>query len=161
MTPGHRGRQDARQHNLGTMSAEAAGTPPADENPDVLVAEPVIDRLNDMATDQAAAVARAILQLPRGRSEPIRLDVPGDPPGTVYFALTPAGSREAPVVIYRESFGEPGKWLVTALMDRDAYSHYTHGLAGDAFVQGLARVVAAGTASTNTYSDYLARKGKG
>jgi hypothetical protein len=128
------------------MSAEAAGTPPADENPDVLVAEPVIARLHGLASGDAAAVARAILQLPRGRSEPIRLSVPGDPPGTVYFALIPPGSREAPVVIYRESLrDESGKWLVTALMDRDAYSQYTHGLADNEFVQGLARVVAAGT----------------
>src|SRR6202042_3897737 len=103
--------------NLGSMSAEAEGSPPADENPDVLVADPVIARLDDLPRDDAAAVARAILHLPRGRSEPIRLNVPGDPPGIVYFALVP-GSREAPVAIYRESLpAEQGKWRVTALMD--------------------------------------------
>lgn len=160
MTLGHRGRQDARQHNLGTMSAEAAGTPPAEKNPDVLVADPVIDRLDRMDSDDAAVVARAILQLPRGRSEPIWLNVPGDPPGTVYFALIPAGSRHAPVAIYREQRGRPGKWLVTALMDQGAYYQYRNGLADDTFVQGLARAVAAGTASTNIYSEDPARKEK-
>jgi hypothetical protein len=111
----------------------------------------VVGKMRELDASTAAAVARTILRIPSASGVPIPLDVPGDPPGTVYQALIPGGA--APVVIYRESLpGEAGKWRVTALMDIGAYRAYSNGLADDTVVQGVAAIVAAGTISANEYT---------
>jgi hypothetical protein len=148
---GRRGREAAGEHNLRRVSMGASSVEAQD--PGVLVSPTVTERMRDLLPQDAAAVARAILKVPQRQSERIRLYVPGDPPGTEYFALMPA-SPQAPVVIYRGHLpGESGKWLVTALMDRDSYRQYRH-VADNAVVQGVAAVVAAGTvvASSPTVS---------
>ena len=145
----HRRRGAASQRNVGSVSTEAAGTAPRDEGPDVLVPPTVVDKMRELDAGAAAAVARTILRIPSARGEPIPLHVPGDPPGTVYWALDP-GTSGAPVVIYREALpSEEGKWRVTALMDPAAYRAYSNGLADDTVVQGVAAIVAAGTVSAN------------
>ena len=131
------------------MSTEAADTAPRDEESEVLVPQSVVDKMRELPSPAAAAVARTILRIPSARGEPIPLQVPGDPPGTVYWALDP-GTSGAPVVIYRESLpSEEGKWRVTALMDPAAYRAYSNGLADDTVVQGVAATVAAGTMSAS------------
>lgn len=145
-----RRRQAASQHNLGTVSTEAVDTARRDEDSDVLVPPTVVSKMRELDASAAAAVARTILRIPSASGVPIPLNVPGDPPGTVYWALDP-GTSGAPVVIYRESLpGEEGKWRVTALMDPAAYRAYSNGLAEDTVVQGVAAIVAAGTISANT-----------
>jgi hypothetical protein len=109
--------------------------------------------MRELPDRAASEVARTILRIPAAQGEPIRLNVPGDPPGTRYWALIP-GYKRAPVVIYRESLpGEEGRWLVTALMDQMAYFQYSrHGLADSNVVQGVATAVAVGgTVSTTNY----------
>jgi|CZKW01.1.fsa_nt_gi hypothetical protein len=151
-TPGSRGHSPARQHSLGGVSAETAGAAPPDDDSAVRVPQAFIRRMRELPPLAARAVADAILDIPAGRGMPIRLDVPGDPPGTRYRALLP-DSEQAPAVIYRESLpGEEGRWLVTALMDRDAYRAYTSGLAESTVVQGVAAAVAAGTISASVFA---------
>ena len=141
-----------RRHNLGSVSTEAADTARRDEDSDVLVPQTVVDKMRELDASAAAAVARTILRIPSASGEPIPLDVPGDPPGTVYRALDP-GTSGAPVVIYREALpGEEGKWRVTALMDPAAYRAYSNGLADDTVVQGVAAIVAAGAISASEYT---------
>jgi hypothetical protein len=112
----------------------------------------VVDKMRELDASAAAAVARTILRIPHASGAPIPLDVPGDPPGTVYWALDP-GTSGAPVVIYRESQpGEGGKWRVAALMDPAAYRAYSNGLAEDTLVRGVAAIVAAGTISASEYT---------
>jgi hypothetical protein len=148
----HRRRRAATRHNLGSVSTEAAGTAPRDEGPDVLVPPTVVDKMRELDASAATAVARTILRIPSARGELIPLHVPGDPPGTVYWALDP-GTSGAPVVIYRQALpSEEGKWRVTALMDPAAYRAYSNGLADDTVVQGVAAAVAAGTVSANEYT---------
>ena len=148
----HHRHQPASQHNLGTVSTEAADTAPRDEDSEVLVPQTVLDKMRELDASAAAAVARTILRIPHACGVPIPLDVPGDPPGTVYWALDP-GTSGAPVVIYRESQpGEGGKWRVAALMDPAAYRAYSNGLAEDALVRGVAAIVAAGTVSASEYT---------
>jgi hypothetical protein len=140
----------AGRHNLGSVSTEAADTARRDEDSDVLVPQTVVDKMREL--DASAAVARTILRIPHASGVPIPLDVPGDPPGTVYWALDP-GTSGAPVVIYREALpGEEGKWRVTALMDPAAYRAYSNGLAEDTLVRGVAAIVAAGTISASEYT---------
>jgi hypothetical protein len=142
----------AGRHNLGSVSTEAADTARRDEDSDVLVPQTVVDKMRELDASAAAAVARTILRIPSASGEPIPLDVPGDPPGTVYRALDP-GTSGAPVVIYREALpGEEGKWRVTALMDPAAYRAYSNGLADDTVVQGVAAIVAAGAISASEYT---------
>jgi hypothetical protein len=142
----------AGRHNLGSVSTEVADTARRDEGSDVLVPQTVVDKMRELDASAAAAVARTILRIPSASGEPIPLDVPGDPPGTVYRALDP-GTSGAPVVIYREALpGEEGKWRVTALMDPAAYRAYSNGLADDTVVQGVAAIVAAGTISASEYT---------
>ena len=142
----------AGRHNLGSVSTEAADTAPGDEDSEVLVPQTVVDKMRELDASAAAAVARTILRIPHASGVPIPLDVPGDPPGTVYWALDP-GTSGAPVVIYRESQpGEGGKWRVAALMDPAAYRAYSDGLAEDALVRGVAAIVAAGTVSASEYT---------
>ena len=97
-----------------------------------------------------AAERSRIVPLPTGKQ--LTLPVPGDPPGTTYRALLPEPER-APAVIYRPAFAnEQGKWLVTTLMDRQAYRVYSEGLSEDPFVQHFATGVAAGTISASEFS---------
>jgi hypothetical protein len=134
------------------VSTKAADTARRDEDSEVLVPQTVVDKMRELDASAAAAVARTILRIPSASGEPIPLDVPGDPPGTVYRALDP-GTSGAPVVIYREALpGEEGKWRVTALMDPAAYRAYSNGLADDTVVQGVAAIVAAGTISASEYT---------
>jgi hypothetical protein len=134
------------------VSTEAADTARRDEDSDVLVPPTVVDKIRELDPSAAAAVARTIMRIPNARGEPIPLHVPGDPPGTVYWALDP-GTSGAPVVIYRQALpSEEGKWRVTALMDPAAYRAYSNGLADDTVVQGVAAAVAAGTVSANEYT---------
>jgi hypothetical protein len=59
----------------------------------------------------------------------------------------------APVVIYRAALDdEEGDWLVTTLMDRDAFGHYSRGLADDTVVQGVAAAVVQGTISASDHN---------
>jgi hypothetical protein len=134
------------------VSTEAADTARRDEDSDVLVPPTVVDKIRELDPSAAAAVARTIMRIPNARGEPIPLHVPGDPPGTVYWALD-SGTSGAPVVIYRQALpSEEGKWRVTALMDPAAYRAYSNGLADDTVVQGVAAAVAAGTVSANEYT---------
>jgi hypothetical protein len=134
------------------VSTEAADTARRDEDSDVLVPPTVVDKIRELDPSAAAVVARTIMRIPNARGEPIPLHVPGDPPGTVYWALDP-GTSGAPVVIYRQALpSEEGKWRVTALMDPAAYRAYSNGLADDTVVQGVAAAVAAGTVSANEYT---------
>jgi hypothetical protein len=127
------------------MSTEAVAGAHQDEDPDVLVSDTVLGRIRALSASERVPVARAILRIRGDGGEPISLAVPGDPPGTQYQALVP-DSEKAPVIIYRRSLpGEKGRWLVTALMDQDAYREYSHGLAKNAVVQGVATIVAAAT----------------
>jgi hypothetical protein len=112
----------------------------------------VVSKMRELDASAAAAVARTILRIPSASGVPIPLNVPGDPPGTVYWALDP-GTSGAPVVIYRESLpSEEGKWRATALMDAGAYRAYSNGLAEDTVVQGVAAIAAAGTISAGEYT---------
>jgi hypothetical protein len=112
----------------------------------------VVSKMRELDASAAAAVARTILRIPSASGVPIPLNVPGDPPGTVYWALDP-GTSGAPVVIYRESLpSEEGKWRATALMDASAYRAYSNGLAEDTVVQGVAAIAAAGTISAGEYT---------
>ena len=127
------------------MSTEAAGAGPKDQGADVLVGQAVVDKMHQLDPRVAAAVARAILRIPDAAGVPIPLNVPGDPPGTVYWALS-ADTDGAPVVIYRKALpGEDGRWRATTLMDPAAYRAYSNGLADDPVVQGVAAIVAEGT----------------
>jgi hypothetical protein len=147
----------AGRHNLGSVSTEQADTAPRDEDSEVLVPQTVVDKMHELDASAAAAVARTILRIPSASGVPVPLDVPGDPPGTVYRALDP-GTSGAPVVIYREALpSEEGKWRVTALMDPGAYRAYSNGLAEDTVVQGVAAIVAASTISA---SEYTSAKGE-
>ena len=125
---------------------------PADAVPeaghsDILVSQIVLDRLSHERGEIAVAVASAIIGIKAGTGRSIRLNVPGDPPGTPYWAVVPS-HKDAPAVIYRTALpGEKGRLLVTALMDRQAYSEYVGGLEDNAVVQGVAAFVAAGTLS--------------
>jgi hypothetical protein len=76
--------------------------------------------------EKARAVDAAIMRIPSGDGDPVRIPVPGAPPDREYRAILPA-SRDAPVVIYRAM--EPGEgdgegWVVTTLIDRDEYEQY-------------------------------------
>lgn len=134
------------------MSTEAAGAGSSDQGSDVLVAQVVVDRMHQLEPGVAAAVARTILRIPDAAGVPIPLNVPGDPPGTVYWALSP-DTGGAPVVIYRKALpGEDGRWRVTTLMDPAAYRAYSNGLADDPVVQGVATIVAEGTVSASEHA---------
>ncbi len=135
------------RHTLGTVSI-GSGTahPEQGQESAVMVPDPVVARIRELLPEAQRSVANAIVSIPAGDAEPVPLTVPGDPPGTDYWALRP-GSPDAPVVIYREALpGEGGRYLVTALMDRQAYLRYRP-VASDQLVQGVAAAVSAGTIS--------------
>jgi hypothetical protein len=88
----------------------------------VEVAETVVSRMEQLPAHQAEAVARAIARVPTDPGVPIRIDVPGGPPGPNYKALAPE-DPDAPIVIYHQERTR-GNWLVVALLDRDKYQEY-------------------------------------
>jgi len=116
---------------------------------DVLVAQTVLDRMDQLDPVRQDAVARAIQAVGQAPAAPIRIDVPDGPPGAEYMALAPS-DPDAPLVIYRklhEGQSNPGfAYLVTALLDADKYQQYKQVEAArllddpafKALVQGLA-----------------------
>ena len=116
---------------MGT-SAEGAEPerPETRVGPGIRVTRAVNEKLRAMraANPQAArSVDNVISYLNlEATGEPVRLDIPGAPPDPEYRALVPA-RHDAPVVIYRPlrpEDGVDGRWLVTALINRDTYVAY-------------------------------------
>jgi hypothetical protein len=102
---------------------------PGRELPGIRVTRAVNSMLREMRAAEpgkAKAVDAAISSIPRDSGVPVRIDVPGAPPGREYRAVVPF-ERDAPVVIYRRL--EPGDradgdWLVITLIDRDEFDDY-------------------------------------
>jgi hypothetical protein len=123
-----------RPNTLGGMTSAAAGAAsdpemPGRELPGIQVTRAVNSMLREMRAAEprkAAAVDAAISSIPRDSGVPVRIDVPGAPPGREYKAVVPF-ELDVPVVIYRRL--EPGDradgdWLVTTLIDRDEFDDY-------------------------------------
>lgn len=103
-------------------------TVPADDQPaasGVMVAQPVLDRIERLEPAQQHAVAVAIQSIGKVEGAPIRIDVPDGPPGAEYMALG-SPDPDAPLVIYRRrAAGQMGfEYLVTALLEPDKYQQY-------------------------------------
>ena len=82
-------------------------------------AEAAFSELQATAPDQAAAVSEAINNITAREGR--RIDIPGAPAAEPFLAIEPR-DPDAPAVIYRHAAnGEPGKWLVVSLMNRDDY----------------------------------------
>jgi hypothetical protein len=82
-------------------------------------AEAAFSELQATAPDQAAAVSEAINNITAREGR--RIDLPGAPAAEPFLAVEPR-DPDAPAVIYRHAAnGEPGKWLVVSLMNRDDY----------------------------------------
>jgi hypothetical protein len=82
-------------------------------------AEAAFSELQATAPDQAAAVSEAINNITAREGR--RIDLPGAPAAEPFLAVEPRDPG-APAVIYRHAAnGEPGKWLVVSLMNRDDY----------------------------------------
>jgi hypothetical protein len=82
-------------------------------------AEAAFSELQATAPDQADAVSDAINNITA--TEGRRIDLPGAPPAEPFLSVEPR-DPDAPAVIYRHATnGEPGKWLVVSLMNRDDY----------------------------------------
>jgi hypothetical protein len=82
-------------------------------------AEAAFSELQATAPDQAAAVSEAINNITAREGR--RIDLPGAPAAEPFLAIEPR-DPDAPAVIYRHAAnGEPGKWLVVSLMNRDDY----------------------------------------
>lgn len=126
------------------MSAAPVSDPPVASG--VLIAQTVLDRLNELAQtqpEQAEAVARAIQEVGRAPGAPIRIDRSNGPPGAQYMALA-SSNPDAPVIIYRAHMpdvDEPPGWLVTALLPAAEYRQYREaektGLLDDPLFQKL------------------------
>lgn len=85
----------------------------------VRMAKAAVDALHDLPDQQKEAVARAIRRIGTYEGTPLKL--PGGD-GTPYLAMIPDGDR-TPVVIYQQRRG--GEYLVTGLLERNAYNTYT------------------------------------
>jgi len=82
-------------------------------------AEAAFGELQATAPDQADAVSEAINHITAKDGR--RIDLPGAPAAEPFLAIEPR-DPDAPAVIYRHAAnGEPGKWLVVSLMNRDDY----------------------------------------
>jgi hypothetical protein len=82
-------------------------------------AEAAFSELQATAPDQAAPVSEAINNITAREGR--RIDLPGAPAAEPFLAIEPR-DPDAPAVIYRHAAnGEPGKWLVVSLMNRDDY----------------------------------------
>jgi hypothetical protein len=115
----------------------------------VQVAQTVINEMEDrLPRGQAAAVARAIqrigTEVGTRSSVPLKINVPGAPPGSRYLAAIP-DDEQAPVVIYREPADKVSNYLVAALADRDTYRKYERaeqqGLLDDPVAKSVAEAV--------------------
>ena len=83
-------------------------------------AEAAFSELQATAPDQADAVSDAINNITAADGR--RIDLPGAPAAEPFLAIEPR-HPDAPAVIYRHAAnGEPGKWLVVSLMNRDDYN---------------------------------------
>ena len=82
-------------------------------------AEAAFGELQATAPDQADAVSAAIDAITAAEGR--RIDLPGAPAAEPFLAIEPR-DPDAPAVIYRHAAnGEPGKWLVVSLMNREDY----------------------------------------
>ena len=82
-------------------------------------AEAAFSELRATAPDQADAVSEAINNITAADGR--RIDLPGAPAAEPFLAIEPR-QPDAPAVIYRHAAnGEPGKWLVVSLMNREDY----------------------------------------
>jgi hypothetical protein len=82
-------------------------------------AEAAFSELQATAPGQAAAASEAINNITAREGR--RSDLPGAPAAEPFLAIEPR-DPDAPAVIYRHAAnGEPGKWLVVSLMNRDDY----------------------------------------
>ncbi len=113
-------------------------------------AEAAFSELQATAPDQAAAVSEAINNITAREGR--RIDLPGAPAAEPFLAIEPR-DPDAPAVIYRHAAnGEPGKWLVVSLMNRDDYRAARQAeqalAATPAAVRELVNGVVAGTVAT-------------
>jgi len=82
-------------------------------------AEAAFSELQATAPDQANAVSAAINAI--AAADGRRIDLPGAPAAEPFLSIEPR-DPDAPAVIYRHATnGEPGKWLVVSLMNREDY----------------------------------------
>jgi hypothetical protein len=82
-------------------------------------AEAAFSELQATKPDQADAVSEAINDITAADGR--RIDLPGAPAAEPFLAIEPR-QPDAPAVIYRHAAnGEPGKWLVVSLMNREDY----------------------------------------
>jgi len=82
-------------------------------------AEAAFSELQATAPGQADAVSDAIDNITARDGR--RFDLPGAPAAEPFLAVEPR-HPDAPAVIYRHATnGEPGKWLVVSLMNREDY----------------------------------------
>lgn len=107
--------------DVATYPGRVTATVPTDGGPsNVRMTPAAIGALRELARPQAESVARAIAAIGQVPGKPV--DAPnGNGNGRQYLAMVP-DDRKAPVVMYRNS-DEKG-YLVTALVDRDAYQTY-------------------------------------
>lgn len=97
--------------------------PVASQRYDVRMAKPAVEALQDLPREQATAVARAVRLI--GTTEGVPLQLPGQDQEH-YLVIVPDDDH-APVVVYRQRPKvEGGGYLVTGLLDRDAYNAYAH-----------------------------------
>jgi hypothetical protein len=135
------------------MSMDPVG---AAAEPGIRAARTVTSQISELDQDVAGAVRRAILSIGHAEGEPISIPTPGPPRDMQYLSLVP-DHLAAPVIIYRQARpGEKGKWLVTALISREAYQHQREaeraGILDDQFVR-----LVAGTEASKAVSVTQAR----
>lgn len=93
----------------------------------VAVAETVVRQVAALPEPQQRAVAYAIQTVGTAPGSPVKLTVPGSPPGARYMALA-SPDPDAPVIVYRAKVqghdqDAPG-WLVTTLLSADKFRLY-------------------------------------
>ena len=113
-------------------------------------AEAAFSELQATSPDQADAVSDAINTITAADGR--RIDLPGAPVAEPFLAIEPR-DPDAPAVIYRHATnGEPGKWLVVSLMNREDYRAARQAeqalAATPPAVRELVNGVVAGTVST-------------
>jgi hypothetical protein len=107
----------------------------------VVVADTVLAAMRGLPTAEARVVARAVLKVPAADVNDIGLVVPGDPEGTQYHGVY--SDDAGPVVLFRDALpGEDGRFVVAALMPRDALERWLP-VAGDETARAVAGSVAA------------------
>ncbi len=117
--------------------------------PRIAVVQPVIQAIDTLRADQAAAVRTAIRAIGIEPGEPV--DLPTAPAGYPYQAQRPPLAT-APVLIYRESRpDEQGDWLVVSLMTPEEFRQQKQDEQSAALRNPDVRrdiAIAAGTAAT-------------